>query len=94
MSHSYLIIKTEWVPEWTKQNVPTYPLARFNNDGTEIIIDDAHPTSTFLKWLGHADDAESTLNFMLENSIKVGKEEFLYMQKDPLSSWHVQEDVE
>ena len=88
MSHSYLIIKVEWIPEWTKNNVPTYPLARFNNDGTKMILDNAHPVSTFLRWLGECEDPEGTLQFMLQNSEHVTKDKFYSMQNNPLSEWH------
>lgn len=88
MSHGYLIIKTEWVPDWTKQNVPTYSLARFNKDGSKILLDNAHPVSTFLKWLGQCDDPDGTLQFMLMNSEHVTPEQFYAMQTDPLSEWY------
>ena len=88
MSHGYLIIKTEWVPEWTKQNAPTYSLARFNNDGTKMIIDNAHPISTFLKWLGECEDPDGTLQFMLFNSEFVTADNFYLTQSSPLSEWH------
>lgn len=90
MSHSYLIIRTEWVPDWTKQNVPTYPLARFNNDGSKIIIDNAHPVSTFLRWLGQCPDPDGALQFMLMNSEHVTPEKFREMQSDPDSEWFLE----
>lgn len=49
---TYLAIPVSVIPDWTKQNIPTYPLGLFSNDGAYMLIDNAHPISTYEKWLG------------------------------------------
>jgi len=49
---TYLAIPVAVIPDWTKQNIPTYPLGLFSNDGAYMLIDNAHPLSTYEKWLG------------------------------------------
>ena len=88
MSHSYLVIKTDWIPEWTKTNVPTYSNARFNKDGTKLLLDNAHPISTFLKWVGNTEEAEEQLQFMLLNSDCISSEELYSLSNNPESEWY------
>lgn len=71
--HNFLILPVSAVPEWTKQNVPTYPLARFSNDGQFILLDDAHPEATYRKWLGPNADQ---LGAVMSAAVRVTAEEF------------------
>ena len=83
--HNFLILPVSAVPEWTKQNVPTYPLARFSNDGKFMLLDDAHPETTYRKWLGP--NAEQ-LSAVMSEAVSVTAEEFKALSADPLSVWH------
>lgn len=76
-----------------KNNVPTYSMARFNNDGSEIIIDNSHPVGTYLKWLGATPNAEEVLQEMLFNSVCVSASEFKIMEQDPNSIWYIHSGV-
>ena len=82
--HSFLILPVAAVPEWTKQNVPTYPQSRFSNDGQFMILDDAHPESTYMKWLG---PNTAQLGAVMAATVSVTAEEIKKMARDPLSIW-------
>jgi hypothetical protein len=82
--HNFLILPVSAVPEWTKQNVPTYPLARFSNDGQFMLLDDAHPETTYRKWLGPNADQ---LDAVMSAAVRVTAEEFNILENDPGSIW-------
>lgn len=82
--HDFLILPVSAVPEWTKQNVPTYPLARFSNDGQFILLDDAHPESTYQKWLGPNADQ---LGAVMSTAVRVTAEEFRAMEVSQPGLW-------
>lgn len=87
MSHSFLVVPTALIPEWTKQNVPFYDLAVFSNDGRFLLMDDAHPVTTYQKWLGpnfHLFDS------LLAASEVVTAEQFKAMRDDPASVWYAE----
>ena len=88
MSHNYLAIRTEWVPEWTKQNISTYSSARFNKDGSKLLLDNAHNVSTFLKWMSGVEGAEDILQYMLLNSELITAESFQAFSEDPSNEWY------
>jgi hypothetical protein len=82
--HGFLIIPTSIIPEWTKKNVPTYHLGRFSNDGAFMLIDDAHPATTYAKWLG-PNIAE--LDTIMDASSPVTAEQINILSLDPSSIW-------
>ena len=86
--HSFLILPVAVVPEWTKVNVKTYPLSRFSKDGAYMLIDNAHPQSTYTKWLGpHASELEG----ILKAATPITIEEFSLLTRDPSSIWYGEE---
>lgn len=89
--HNFLILPVSAVPEWTKQNVPTYPLARFSNDGQFMLLDDAHPETTYRKWLGPNADQ---LSAVMSAAVRVTAEEFKIMMVNQQSPWHAAPEVE
>lgn len=91
MSHGFLILPVAVIPEWTKQNVPTYPLGSFSNDGAEMLIDDAHPISTYQKWLG---PNFHLLDSIMAASVKVTGDELKAMRADPQSAWYAAPEVD
>lgn len=82
--HRFLILPVAVVPEWTKQNVPTYPQARFSNDGQYMILDDAHPETTYRKWLGPNADQ---LSSVMSAAVSVTADEFKELESDTGSVW-------
>lgn len=82
--HNFLILPVSAVPEWTKQNVPTYPLARFSNDGQYLLLDDAHTPSTYARWLGPNVDQ---LDAVMSAAVRVTAEEIRQLTIDPASIW-------
>lgn len=83
--HDFLILPVSAVPEWTKQNVATYPLARFSNDGQFMLLDDAHPETTYRKWLGPNADQ---LDAVMSAATSVTNEEFKALEGDSESIWY------
>lgn len=85
MSHSFLVVPTALLPDWTKQNVPFYDLAVFSNDGQFVLMDNAHPVSTYQKWLGpnfHLFDS------IMEASVVLTAEEIRALRAEPGSVWY------
>ena len=80
----YLAIPVEIIPQWTKDNIPTYPLGRFSNDGEYMLIDDAHPLTTYQKWLG---PNFSELESIISQSVRLSEPEILELINDPTSLW-------
>lgn len=89
--HNFLILPVSAVPEWTKQNVPTYQMARFSSDGQFMLLDDAHPEATYQKWLG---PNFHLLDSIMVASIKVTSDEFKTMMTDPQSPWYAAPEAE
>lgn len=89
--HTFLVVPLSLVPEWTKQNVPNFDMAVRSNDGLYLLIDNAHPESTYLKWLGPNKD---TLLSMLQASTVVSYEELVQLRTDPDSIWFLPSEEE
>jgi hypothetical protein len=81
---TYLAIPVEIIPDWTKQNVPTYPLGRFSNDGAYMLIDNAHPISTYERWLG---PNIGLLDSIIAASEVLTHDEIIALSNDPQSIW-------
>lgn len=82
--HNFLMLPVSVIPEWTKQNVPTYNLGRFSNDGQFMLIDDAHPLSTYQKWLG---PNINMLDSILAAAIRVTAAEFKNIEESQPDLW-------
>jgi hypothetical protein len=83
--HNYLIVPTSIIPEYSKNNVPFYDMGRFSNDGTYLLMDDAHPLTTMQKWLGPNFAMYDEFRAMCQS---VTAEEFAAMQNDSSSVWY------
>lgn len=89
--HSFLVVPLSLVPQWTQQNVPFFDMVMRSNDGLYLLLDNAHPESTFRKWLGPNAD---TLPSMLASSTIVTHEELLLYRRDPESIWFLESKEE
>ena len=85
----------DFIPQSTKDNVPTFKGARFSNDGAYMILDGyddkgdlVHPNSTLYAWLAGVENPDQTIQFLLENSREYTKEEFLALERDVNSVWY------
>lgn len=83
--HTYLAIPVSVIPQWTKDNIPTYPYGYFSNNNSYMLIDNAHPESTYFKWLG---PNANLLPDILNASIVYSQEEINQLKEDPLSIWY------
>ena len=86
MAHSFLAIPVNIIPEWTKQNVPTYGMGYFSNDNQFMLIDNAHTDVTYARWLGPNFDQ---LPNIIANSTELAYEQLLQLQNDSDSIWYV-----
>lgn len=92
MLHNFLIIETALIPQWTRDNVPGYAYGCFSNDGKYILIDNAHPLSTYYTWLGQSPDVDNILQQLLLDSTAISEQEILDFRKDPASIWYFGEE--
>lgn len=83
--HTYLAIPVSVIPQWTKDNIPTYPLGYFSNDNAYMLIDNAHPVVTYQKWLGPNFDQ---LGNIISSSTIYTHEQMQELRADPLSIWY------
>ena len=82
--HGFLILPVSAVPEWTKQNVPTYQMARFSDDCQYMLLDDAHTPNTYARWLGpNVDQLESVMSA----AVRVTAADFKQLASDAASIW-------
>lgn len=82
---TYLAIPVAVIPDWTKKNVPTYPLGLFSNDGAYMLIDNAHPVSTYERWLG---PNIALLDSIIAASTVYSHEEINALKLDQNSIWY------
>jgi len=82
---TYLAIPVSIIPDWTKRNVPTYPLGRFSNDGSCMLIDNAHPVSTYERWLG---PNIGLLDSIIAASTLLTHDEVVSLSLDSNSIWY------
>lgn len=89
--HSFLSIPVSAIPEETKNNMPTYDKGYFSNDGSQLLIDDAHPDETFAKWLGMISDEQGCaekIAYIRSLSTPYSKEQFQEELNNPESIWY------
>lgn len=95
--HNFLAINVNWIPTATKANIPTYHLGSFSNDDKFLLIDDAHPRSTFESWLQWGVEGTSTpaistdelIDYIIENAVRYTKAEIIAGRQEPQSIWYV-----
>lgn len=94
--HTFLALDTSLIPQSTKDNVPTYHLALFSNDGSRMLIDgynDArelvHPQSSFDQWLQWPDNPQEIQDAILSSAIEYTKEQIDAEKLNPDSIWYV-----
>lgn len=91
MAHSFLAIPVSIIPDWTKQNVPTYSMGYFSNDGSLMLIDNAHTEGTYKRWLG---PNFNQLPNIIANSTELSYEQLLQLQNDNNSIWYIEPGAE
>lgn len=96
MSHTFLSLDMDLIPQATKDNVPTFLSGVFSNDGKRLLIDGyndkrelVHRQETFNKWLQWSDNPLLVQQDLLSTSIEYTKDEFTAEKNNPSSIWHV-----
>ena len=99
MSHSFLSISTDLIPQETKDNIPTFHMGLFSNDKSRMLIDGynakgeiVHPKSVMLSWLQWDIDPESVLEDILSDAVEYTKEQIKAEQRDTKSIWYVEQE--
>jgi len=75
MAHNYIPLNTDLIPEETKENVPTFKLGCFSNDGKRYLIPGytetgelAHDAGLLLSWLQWEANPQEALNHLIEEA--------------------------
>ena len=95
--HTFLSLDMNLIPQWTKDNVPTFYSGRFSNDNSRMLLDGKNSNSELVHaqfilnaWLGGELDKTLTLNTILDNAIEYTRDEFIALTLDINSIWYVQ----
>lgn len=97
MSHTFLSIKTELIPQETKDNLPEYGSCFFSNDGSRVLIDGYNELNniviaqeTINNWLQWSENPAAVIAVMMhpDNVINYTKEEFKSEKLDVNSIWY------
>lgn len=100
MSHTFLSLDMNLIPQATKDNVPTFYSGLFSNDNSRMLIDGrnangdlVHSWGVLLSWLQWEVDPMATLNLIVDNSIEYTTAEFNAEKSKLESMWHVNNGV-
>ncbi len=96
MAHTFLALDMNLIPQWTKDNVPTFWKGRFSNDNSRMLIDGykengelVHPQFVLDAWLGGVSNKEEVQAQLIGEAIEYTKEEIASETNDPISSWYI-----
>lgn len=97
MSHTFLSLDMNLISQATKDNVPTFSLGLFSNDGSRMLLDGyndkgvmVHPMPVLLAWTQWDDNPADTIQTLLDNSIEYTAQEFTALKNDVGSIWYVE----
>jgi hypothetical protein len=100
MSHTFLSLGMNLIPQATKDNVPTFYSALFSNDNSRMLIDGrndkgelVHSWEVLLAWLQWESDPLATLDLIIDGSIEYTAQEFNVIKNDVDSIWYVEQEV-
>ena len=102
MSHTFLSIKTELIPQETKDNLPEYGACLFSNDGSRVLIDGYNELNEFVmiqetinNWLQWSSNPAAIIAIMMhpDNVINYSKAEIRAEQLDVNSIWYAPPEV-
>ena len=100
MSHTFLSLDMNLIPQATKDNVPTFYSGLFSNDNSRMLIDGrnangdlVHSWGVLLSWLQWEVDPMATLNLIVDNSIEYTTAEFNTEKSKLESIWYVNNEA-
>ena len=101
MSHTFLSLDMNLIPQSTKDNVPTFWQGLFSNDKSRMLIDGyneqgvlVHPQVTLNAWLQWSGSPQEIQEKLIGQAIQHSSIEFSALKSDINSIWYVkQEDL-
>ncbi len=101
MSHTFLALDMNLIPQSTKDNVPTFWKGMFSNDGSRMLIDGyneqgslVHPQAVLDAWLQWENNPEETQELLIGTAIEYTAQEIKLEQSNPNSIWYIQPEEE
>tara|TARA_R110002051_G_scaffold274470_1_gene335190 strand:- start:555 stop:863 length:309 start_codon:yes stop_codon:yes gene_type:complete len=96
MSHTFLSLDVELIPQETKDNVPTFCEGMFSNDKSRMLIDGrnpkgviVHPLSTLKSWTQWSNNPDAIIQALIDSALEYTAEEIKAEQKNVNSIWYV-----
>jgi len=88
MSHTFLALDMDLIPQSTKDNVPTFYKGMFSNDNSRMLMDGynndeniVHSECVLMSWLQREEDPQATYQLLINNAIECTKEEIKTISK-------------
>lgn len=96
MAHTFLALDMNLIPQWTKDNVPTFWQGRFSNDNSRMLIDGykengelVHPQFVLDAWLGGVPNKKEVQAQLIGEAIEYTVQEIKQESTNPESIWYV-----
>ena len=100
MSHTFLSLDMELIPQETKDNVPTFYSALFSNDNSRMLIDGrngngelVHPMTVLLAWTQWSANPSEAVQAILDDAIEYTAAEFNALRSNIDSIWYVEPEA-
>lgn len=97
MTHTFLALNIDLIPQTTKDKVPTFSQGLFSSDNSRMMIDGynaqgvlVHPQATLDAWLQWSADPQATQAALLTAASEYTKDEFMVLKADVNSIWYVE----
>ncbi len=97
MSHTFLALDMNLIPQATKDNIPTFWQGVFSNDMSRMLIDGyndkrelVHPQATMITWLQWESDPQTTQQALLDSAVEYTSEQIKAEQQDVNSIWYIE----
>ncbi len=98
MSHTFLSLDMELIPQTTKDNVPTFWNGMFSSDNSRMLIDGkndkgemVHPLSTLRAWTRWSNSPDEVILSLIDSAIEYTIEEIRAEQQDINSIWYIEQ---
>jgi hypothetical protein len=97
MSHTFLSLDMNLIPQSTKDGQPDFWKQLFSNDNSRVLLDGynssrdlVHPNAVLMAWLAGEGDPEATLELILSDAVEYTREEYWIRGADISSIWYVE----
>lgn len=100
MTHTFLSLDMDLIPQSTKDNLPTFYSGSFSNDNSRMLIDGyndkrelVHTKEAFGAWLQWSGNPQEIIAQLLSSAIEYTKKEVSSEQDNINSIWYVEPEV-